>query len=169
MRRDITLAEYLLWELEQEEKEKTMDAQKHHENPNTYADTWEDCLVVLEEGATENASHAEHWGGKEGDTMIAFSDYTDGPVTRVRYFGDDAIVRNVSAAELRLKPATDGSFVVTEHHAGEGYSDCAIMKNEADLGDGINAASVEKWVPKEKIAELFPIGRRFTLVPVQFA
>lgn len=136
----------------------------HHLNPSTYADTLEDCLLGFE-GLTPLAETAEYWGGKAGDSMASLCDHTDGPATRVRFVGDDAAIGVDLLRESRLRPDESGTFVVSEHQYGQGLSDCVLMTMEPPLDDGLRAASVEKWVPKEQI-DLFPIGRRFTLEPL---
>lgn len=141
--------------------------QVHHQYPDTYADSWEDCVVVGE-GFIDNASHAEHWGGNAGDTMVSLCDMTDGPVTRVRFLTHDPIPVNETFPEgsrFRLKPDEKGEFEVQEYFEGRGVSDCVLMRvPDITLA---NAASVEKWVPRELKGELFPIGRRFGLHPIE--
>lgn len=136
--------------------------EQHHEYPDTYADSWEDCVVVGE-GATENAKTAEYWGGNPGDAIVSLSDWTDGPRTRVRFLTTAESVKETFAQgkRFRLKPHKRGEFVVSEYQKGDGMSDCVIMR--APAIPAVNAASVEKWVPRGVIPEEFPIGRRFSL------
>lgn len=144
----------------------------HHENPNTYPDSWEDCLVAYEGRIIENATTAEYWGGKDGDAMASFCDYTDGPHTRVRFIGDLETLKQLSPEdgatdERRLRADACGEFVVSEYEAGRGPFDCVTMRVDKPIDpEGIHAITVEKWVDREQIAALFPIGRRFTLEPL---
>jgi hypothetical protein len=140
-----------------------MSTAVHHEFPDTYADDWEDCLVVGE-GFIDNATTAEYWGGPAGATIVSLHDCTDGPRTRVRFVTDDPIPVKETFPEgsrFRLRPNDAGLFVVTEYEAGMGPFDCVIMR-APDITLA-NSASVEKWVPREMKETLFPIGRRFDL------
>lgn len=141
-------------------------SERHHEYPDTYADTWEDCLVVGE-GSIENPATAGYWGGKAGDTMVSLCDCTDGPVTRVRFLVSDGAAKDAfpEGSRFRLKPNDKGEFVVDRYEEGRGASDCVVM-TMPDITIA-NAAGVEKWVPRERIPELFPVGRRFGLERVK--
>lgn len=138
--------------------------QVHHEYPDTYADTWEDCLLRVEDDIIENAQTARDWYGFPGDAMLAISDRTDGPITRVRVLNVDSRTRDERfprGSRYRLKPDDDGLFEVKRYHEGQGVSDCVLMFGVVTDIDSV--ASVEKWVPRELKDDLFPIGRRFGL------
>lgn len=140
-----------------------MSENVHHENPNTYADTWEDCLVVGE-GAVENASSADHYGAPEGSTLVSLSDWTDGPRTRVKFFATDMIPLEAfgKGSEYRFKPDDRGDFVVTEHRETQNDIYSCVTLSVPDV-TFVHVAVAEKFVPIELKDELFPIGRRFTL------
>lgn len=138
-------------------------ASPHHVTDKTYADTWEDCLVVGEQ-PVENASSAEYYGAPDGSTLVSLCDWTDGPRTRVRFFATDMIPLEAFGkdSEYRLKPDERGEFVVTEHQPTQNDIYTCVIMAIPDV-TFVHVATVEKYVPIDLVPEQFPIGRRFTL------
>lgn len=136
----------------------------HHEVDGQYADSWEDCLVEGE-GSFEGID-GTHYGAGPNCTLTTLCDWTDGPQTRVKFFeggwcGESKPFRDEYAkgALYRLKPATDGQFIVTDQRATlNDTMRVVIMRGDSKMG---GFAVVEKFVPIELAMSHFPIGRRF--------